>query len=84
MTALYNGFALKHVEQVYNKVLNLSIEVLSEYIINSLLEMPLDHDQWSKKVFKVYKTLNMLEKKKHVGPYFRKRFFKLVFVLFKL
>ena len=44
MTALYNGFALKHVEQVYNKVLNLSIEVLSEYIINSLLETPLNHD----------------------------------------
>ena len=26
----------------------------------------------------------MLEKKKHAGPYFRKRLFKLVFVLFKL
>jgi len=37
MTALYNGFALKQVEQVYNKVLNASLEVLCEFAISKLL-----------------------------------------------
>ena len=69
---------------MYNKVLNASLEVLCEYAINSLLHQPLDQQKWNRKVFKVYKTLNMLEKKKHTKPYFCKRLFKLVFVLFKL
>ena len=38
MTALYNGFALKQVEEVYTKVLSASLEVLVEYITNSLLD----------------------------------------------
>ena len=84
MTALHNGFALKQVEQVYNKVLNASLEVLCEFAITTLLEKPLDRTKWNRKVFKVYKTLNMLEKKKHTKPYFCKRLFKLVFVLFNL
>ena len=84
MTALYNGFALKQVEQVYNKVLNASLEVLCEFAINSLLHRPQDMEKWQRKVFKVYKTMNMLEKKKHTKPYFCKRLFKLVFVLFNL
>ncbi len=84
MTALYNGFALKQVEQVYNKVLNASLEVLCEFAINSLLQRPQDMEKWQRKVFKVYKTMNMLEKKKHTKPYFCKRLFKLIFVLFNL
>lgn len=84
MTALYNGFVLKQMEQVYNKVLNASLEVLCEFVINTLLDKPLDRSKWNRKVFKVYKTLNMLEKKKHTKPHFCKRLFKLVFVLFKL
>ena len=84
MTTLYNGFALKQVEEVYTKVLNASLEVLVEYIVNSLLEQKLDHTRWNRKIFKVYKTMNMLEKKKHTKPYYCKRLFKLVFVLFKL
>ena len=42
MTALYNGFALKQVEVVYNKVLNASLEVLTEFCISTLLAQPLD------------------------------------------
>lgn len=84
MSALFNGFALQQTEYVYNKVLNAALEVLCEFIINKLLEQPLDCKQWNRKVFKVYKTMNMLEKKKHTKPYFCKRLFKLVFVLFKL
>ena len=84
MTTLYNGFALKQVEEVYCKVLNASLEVLVEYITSALLNMKLDHEKWNRKIFKVYKTLNMLEKKKHTKPYYCKRLFKLVFVLFKL
>ena len=71
-------------EQVYNKVLNASLEVLCEFAINTLLDKPLDRYKWNRKVFKVYKTLNMLEKKKHTKPHFCKRLFKLVFVLYKL
>lgn len=35
-------------------------------------------------MFKVYKVLNQLEKKKHTKPHFCKRLFKLIFVLFSL
>ena len=35
-------------------------------------------------MFKVYKTMNMLEKKKHTKPYFCKRMFKLIFTLYAL
>jgi len=69
---------------VYNKVLNASLEVLSEFAINTLLEQPLDQEKWNRKIFKVYKTLTILEKKKHTEPHFCKRLFKLVFVLYKL
>ena len=44
----------------------------------------MDRTKWNRKVFKVYKTMNLIEKKKHTKPYFCKRLFKLVFVLFKL
>ena len=84
MAALYGGFALRQVEKVYNKVLNAGLEVLVEYANNKILDQPLDEEKWQRKVFKVYKTMNMLEKKKHTKPYFCKRLFKLVFVLFKL
>ena len=84
MTALYNGFALRQVEQVYNKVLNAALEVLVEFSIGELLGRPLEREKWNRKVFKVYKTMNLLEKKKHTKPHFCRRLFKLVFVLFKL
>lgn len=84
MTALHGGFALRKVEHVYNKVLNAALEVLCEFSINTLLEQPLDQDKWNRKVFKVYKTMTMLEKKKHSKPYYCRRLFKLVFVLYKL
>lgn len=38
MTALYGGFALRQVEQVYNKVLNAALEVLVEYANNKILD----------------------------------------------
>ena len=84
MTALHGGFALRQVEQVYNKVLNAALEVLCEFSTSTLLEQPIDQEKWNRKVFKVYKTMSMLEKKKHTKPFFCKRLFKLVFVLYKL
>ena len=84
MTALHNGFALKQVADYYAKCQSALIEVLNEYVIARLLNQPLDESKWSRKVFKVYKTMNMLEKKKHTKPYFCKRMFKLIFALYSL
>ena len=84
MTTLYNGLAQKQTEMVYNKVLNASLEVLCEFTVSTILGQPLDRVQWGRKVFKVYKTMKELERKKNSQPFFCKRLFKLVFVLFKL
>ena len=69
---------------MYNKVINASFEVLVEFTTKTLLNQPIDRQKWDRKIFKVYKTMNLLEKKKHYKPYYCKRLFKLVFVLFKL
>lgn len=42
MTALHGGFALRQVEQIYNKVLNAALEVLCEFSISTLLGRQLD------------------------------------------
>ena len=44
----------------------------------------LDQVKWSRKIFKIYKTLGGLEKKKHSEPFLSKKLFKLVLVLYKL
>ena len=84
MTSLHNGFALKQVADYYAKCQSALIEVLNEFVLARLLSRPLDEAKWSRKVFKVYKTMTMLEKKKHTKPYFCKRMFKLIFALYAL
>ena len=69
----------------YSSVVSASLEVLCDFVIHQLLGRPLDQANWTRKIFKVYKTLNMLEKKAAAQPkMYYKRLFKLVFVLFKL
>ena len=69
----------------YSSVVSASLEVLCDFVIHQLLGRPLDQANWARKMFKVYKTLNMLEKKAAAQPkMYYKRLFKLVFVLFKL
>ena len=58
--------------------------MLCEFVIAKLLNRPLDVNHWSRKVFKVYKTLNNLEKRKEEKPYFCRHLFKLIFVLFRI
>ena len=84
MTNLHNGFALKQIADYYAKVESALIEVLTEFVLAKMLHQPLDESKWQRKVFKVYKTMNMLEKKKHTKPYFCKRMFKLIFALYQI
>ena len=84
MTTLHNGFALKQIADYYGKVQSALIEVLTEYVLAKLLHQPIDEAKWQRKVFKVYKTMNMLEKKKHTKPLFCKRMFKLIFALYQI
>ena len=61
-----------------------SIEVLSDFVIHKILDKPFDQVSWTRKVFKVYKMLNILEKRATQPKLYYKRLFKLVFVLFRL
>ena len=61
-----------------------SIEILSDFAIHRILDKPFDQARWTRKVFKVYKMLNILEKRAPQPKLHYKRLFKLVFVLFRL
>lgn len=81
---VFEGFDSKQDLLLYKKIKDLSVDVLCEFVIAKLLDRPLELNHWSRKVFKVYKTLNNLEKKKTEKPYFCRHLFKLIFVLFRL
>ena len=82
------GFPEPKYEDYYNRVINSSFELFTDTLINELICNPESNfdtqGDWSRRIFRLYKTFTKLEEKKKLAPFFSKQLFRIVVVLFEL
>ena len=67
--SIYSGFAKRSQETVYNKLVFKALDMLSQYVYCSRFNKPFaDELKFSKKMLKLYKAMNYMEKNKHLEP----------------
>lgn len=67
--SIYSGFAKRSQETVYNKLVFKALDMLSNYVYATRFNKTLfDEIKFPKKMLKLYKALNYMEKHKHLEP----------------
>jgi len=74
-------FKMSHLLPSLNQLM---LDVLIEYAVNDLTETVTDRHKWSRKVFKVYKSLKQAEAAAQVEDGWSMRLLRVVVVLFNL
>ena len=79
MATAYSGFASRKLEDLYNGLVQKTIQLLSLKVLYGQ-EMKEKEDEikeersWSKKVLKLYRTMRKLESRKYHGAHFATEF----------
>ena len=80
MATAYSGFASRKLEDLYNGLLQKTIQLLSLKVLvcqemkDEPDEMMKEERSWTKKVLKVYRTMRKLESRKYHGAHFATEF----------
>ena len=80
MATQYSGFASRKLEDVYVMMLKKCLSMLSlkvlhyqsggDFLTPELLEQVSDERLWSKKIFKLYRSMKKLEQRKYNGGHY--------------
>ncbi|CDW80875.1 UNKNOWN [Stylonychia lemnae] len=67
--SVYSGFATRQQETFYTKLIEKLIEILQQKVLSAYQLTFFDERMFAKKIVKIHKTLNLLEKQKYLEPF---------------